>query len=322
MSIEIRSVADFVDVPEDQLARCLQAFRLTILRVKADRLAAANKVIAPGRIPFDLFVWRPRQDGELDSPVATPTLPIDELPLRCEARLRLKEMRVYCLEDFSEVTEREFLVLPDVGRLTVERIRGMLEQIGLEFKPDTDPVRALVEANRLARKVPPAERLSQVTDESGISTLGLAPAILRRAMRKGHLTVAALRNQPLRKLSAEYGKQQVKEILDVLAQAGLALQPAPSALDLWRAGLARAEELEIPRDPQTDVASAAPWLGYALTERLRRTGVVTLQNLADRCASASADDLHWLGRRTREKVLLFLRRAGLLERTAMPDLQK
>ena len=63
--------------------------------------------------------------------------PIIDLPLHYTVKQQLHTMNVYCLEDFSEVTEQEFRELPQVGSIAVEKIRFLLANLDMTFKTDT-----------------------------------------------------------------------------------------------------------------------------------------------------------------------------------------
>ena len=62
--------------------------------------------------------------------------PIDDLPLHSAVKQQLRTMNVYCLEDFSEVTEQELRELPQVESLTVAKIRSLLADLDMTLKAD------------------------------------------------------------------------------------------------------------------------------------------------------------------------------------------
>lgn len=308
---EFRTVADFVDLSEDELRLCLQAFGRAVLAVKIHRQALIDRGRDPASIPFDKFVWNSREAGREAATAPYPEMPLSELPLRTEAKIRLREMHVFALEDLSQVTELELIVLPNVGPLAVRKIRGLLAQIGLSLKPSDDPKRRLADAARLARKVSPGERYRNLTNASPVALLGFTASTYARTCRAGIRSVGELRGMNLRELCCKFGKNQVVEILDVLTNAGLALSPPPSDFELWREGLKPASALRMPSDPATVIECAAPWLGRAVARRCREHGIETLGALADGLRNNHAAGL--FGHKTLYSIRSFLREAGLLE---------
>ncbi len=61
---EIRTLSDFLDVPEEELHRCLRAFRQAVQQAKADRTNAVREGKPAKAIKFDTFTWKP-QDHEI-----------------------------------------------------------------------------------------------------------------------------------------------------------------------------------------------------------------------------------------------------------------
>lgn len=307
--MEIRKLSDFLEIPEDELHRCLNSFRRGVLKAKADRMALQKKGLSPEGIIFDAFIWKPNTTKETVG-VVPPETPVDELPIRYKTKLALKEMHVFALEDLSEVTEIELFMIPDTGHITIGKLRSMLTQIGLTFKSETDPVRKLHEDNRLSRILPASERLNSVTDESSISVLGLKQPTLERARRNGHLTLGHLRALSLRELLWSYGNKQVEEIVTLFSQAGMTFHKPLSNLDLWRIGMLKRENMPYPGDPNADISEAAPWLGSSVIERLRNSGVNTLQALANAMERSEFVDQVRFGPKTRTKIIEFLKYVG------------
>lgn len=314
---ELRTVDDFLDVPEEELYRCLQAFRLALLKTKVDRAAAAEHGLSARSIAFDTFVWNPRPAD--DTPVAPPTgiTPIEELPLRHAVRVELKRMHVFCLEDFSMVTETEFAVIPNVGLGTVQAIRERLTKIGLSFKPSDNPESRLYEQNRLARRVPVEERLASVTDESSIAALGLTPGTYSRARHNRHRTVADLCVLKLRDVMIAYGKRQALEIITLLRHTGRDLADKPTKTDLWHAGLIPRSELPMPASPDTPIGELAPWIGSAVARNLRESDVKTIGELVQLVQDRKVQKIPGVGRKTYGDLVDVLKRAGFAD-TATP----
>lgn len=313
--VHLKHVGDFLDVPDHELAACLNAFRLFVLRTKADRRAAEMEGLPHSSMPMESFCWNPRGQPENQNAPPEGTTPLEELPLRHSARQALRAMNVFCLEDLSEVSEREFHALRDVGALTVEKIRGLLASVGLTFKPSADPEARLREKNRVARKIAPSTRLASITDDSNVAELGLSASTFNRACRRKHLTVGNLRTLTVRDLAFDYGNTQVREILDTLKRAGLALHQAPTQTELWHYGLISADQLVLPTDPMTPLQDYSPWIGNALVRRLQKRGVGTIPQLAGILNSGAAKTIPGIGARTQKKLLSFLARLETSEAT-------
>lgn len=301
-----RTVADFLEVPEEELADCVCAFRKALLRAKADRHKAVRSGLPADSVPFDTFTWAPNDTEPVDNVPVTRTTPVDELPLRPVVRFALREMHVYCLEDLSEVDERELACTPAVGAHTVQRVRTLLARVGLDFKPDEDPERRRSERNRLARKLAPEVRFASITDASDISELGLSPGAYNRCRRKGHGTVGLLRELTLYDIARGFGEREAREIIEVLQRSGHPLRKQPTPLELWRYGFLSREELVIPTDASVDIGEFAPWLGSSLVDRLRKGGVTTPGGLRAMLGEGAGRPTVHLGPKTRAKLHAFL----------------
>lgn len=304
----LKHVGDFLDVPDNELAACLNAFRLFVLRTKADRRAAEMEGLPHDSIPMESFCWNPRDHLENQNIPPEGTTPLEDLPLRHSVRETLRTMNVFCLEDLSEVTEREFHAMRDVGALTVEKIRALLASVGLAFKPPADPEARLREKNRVARKVAPSARLASITDDSSVAELGLTASTFNRAHRRQHTTVGALRSLTVRGLAFDYGNTQGREILDTLKRAGLTLHQAPIQTDLWHYGFISAGQLVLPTNPLAPLQDYSPWIGNALVRRLQERGVGTIPQLAAILESGAAKAIPGIGTKTQRKLLSFLAR--------------
>ena len=57
---EIRSLADFLDIPEEELHRCLRSFREAIQKAKADRAASVQQGLPAQTVKFNRFIWQPQ----------------------------------------------------------------------------------------------------------------------------------------------------------------------------------------------------------------------------------------------------------------------
>ena len=62
--------------------------------------------------------------------------PVEDLPLADTVKHQLRTMNVYCLEDFSELGENEFMAIPHVGSIEFEKISFLLANLDMTFKTD------------------------------------------------------------------------------------------------------------------------------------------------------------------------------------------
>ena len=156
----LRSVSDFVDLPSSEVAMCLRAFRAWIERGQSLRAAAHDEGIEPTHLAFSEFCWHTRDEPSAHPPAwhYGPTTDNRHLGLRPSAMHRLRELNLYSLEDFTDASEDELLAVPDVGRATVNQIRGYLQAIGLDFRPSKNARTRANVASLAARKLPPAQR--------------------------------------------------------------------------------------------------------------------------------------------------------------------
>lgn len=270
----MRSLGDFVNLPPSEVAMCLRAFRDWIERGQSLRAAAQHEGIEPTQLAFSEFCWHTRDEPSAHPPAGhyEPTTDTRHLGLRPSAMYRLRELNLYALEDFTDASEDELLAVPDVGRATVNQIRGHLQAIGLDYRPSKNARTRANVASSAARKLPPAQRT--VTDDSPIAHLGLRTATLRRCLDKGLATVGALRSNSLRDLWISFGAKSVLELVETLELVGLDLASKPSQLEKWRYQAVRKETLTYPVD-DAPVAELEPWLGSACG-LLQKAGVATV----------------------------------------------
>lgn len=316
---EIRTLSDFLDVPEEELHRCLRAFRQAVQQAKADRTNAVREGKPAKAIKFDTFVWKPQDNEIKDVGNLQGTTPIEELPLRPVNRHRLRELSIYCLEDLSEVSESELRRMPDMGATMVARLRELLRAIGMDFKANPNPVAAMYERNRLNRKLAIEERASSITDDSHLSDVGFSPATIKRALKRGHESVGELRALSLRTLCIEFGKAQVHEILETLKQVGRPLHSAPTQMDLWQHGLLKGEEMPFGADANSGLDNLAPWIGQAAVTSFKREGMATVADLVARVEAGGLRKIKGVGARTAAQTVAFLRERGLM--AAAPDIE-
>lgn len=315
---EIRTLSDFVDIPEGDLPSCLSAFRKAILQAKADRAAAARDGKPSQSVKLEAFVWAPQDREVKDVGNLQGTTSIEELPLRPVTRHRLRELSIYCLEDLSEVSESELRRMPDMGATMVARLRELLNAIGMDFKPNPNPVAAMYDRNRLNRKLSFEERARTLINDSHLSDVGFSPPTIKRALIRNYETVGELRALTLRTLCIEFGKAQVKEILETLKLVGLPLQPEPTKLDLWRHGLLKSQEMQFSADANSALDDLAPWIGHAAVTYFKREGLETVGKLVARAEEGGLRKIKGVGARTAAQTVAFLRERGLM--AAAPDI--
>jgi Phage integrase protein. len=315
---EIRTLADFLDVPEEELHRCLRAFRQAVQQAKSDRTDAVREGKPAEAIKFDTFVWEPQDREAQDIGTLQGTTPIEELPLRPVTRHRLRELSIYCLEDLSEVSESELRRMPDMGATMVARLRELLNAIGMDFKPNPNPVAAMYDRNRLNRKLSFEERARTLINDSHLSDVGFSPPTIKRALIRNYETVGELRALTLRTLCIEFGKAQVKEILETLKLVGLPLQPEPTKLDLWRHGLLKSQEMQFSADANSALDDLAPWIGQAAVTYFKEEGLETVGELVARAGEDGLRKIKGVGARTAAQTVAFLRERGLM--AAAPDI--
>ncbi|MDM0022733.1 hypothetical protein [Variovorax saccharolyticus] len=140
MPRRIESVQDLAQLPQPELLPCLMALRKAIEKARQchadDCLHGRSPAEAPLR--FDAFEWGVRRKtGDLDQPIRLdPSTPIDEIPLRREARAALNSLGIYYVEDLSAISEQELLVKNSIGRQTAGRLRAALLRVGMDFLPN------------------------------------------------------------------------------------------------------------------------------------------------------------------------------------------
>jgi len=315
---EIRSLNDFLDVPEEELQSCLAGLKAAIHRIKANQAALLRDGHPEERIRFDVFAWEPVGKRRLETGSMQGATPIKALALKPRVRHVLSLLNIYYLEDLSEISESELIREPSVGQTTVARLREALHAIGMDFKPNPNPVGAMYDKNRALRKIPVEMRAHSLTDASHISELGLRSAILSRALDRDVITVGDLRAHSLRSLCMLFGQSQVKEILAVLDRAGKPLTTRPNQLELWRHGLLTADEVHVETARTGAVLNLAPWIGWACAKMLEEREVKTVGDLLNALKRGDLGKLKGVGKGTEARVKRILSERGLLPQEGGP----
>lgn len=175
----IRSLDDFLQVPEAQLPNCLAALHRAIEAQKKLRESAQVRGLATR---FTEFEWRPKEPRKPVALQVTATTAVQDLGLKPTAVFHFREMNLYALEDFAEVTAMDLRRVPDVGDSTVAQIRELLAVVGLRFREPTDPYYARLQRAKLARGMTALERNKNISDAADIADLGLKSTTLTRCI--------------------------------------------------------------------------------------------------------------------------------------------
>jgi DNA-directed RNA polymerase alpha subunit len=297
----IRTLDDFLNVPEAELVACLRTFRGWIEQRKALRSEAVRMGLSTASVQFEGFTWKPRPDASTTRPAKPypPETDVRELGLRPSAMHRFRELNLYALEDFTQVSADQLVGVPDVGPATVTQLQEYLRAIGLDFKPTASPYRAANTQAKIARSLTPEQRRANVNDNSSIAALGLESFTINRCLEKGLDTVSKLRQLNLWDLRRAFGQKSICDIVESLDSVGLPLLSNPSQLEKWRFGAIRSELLNQP-DDDADVKELQPWLG-SLPDHLAKAGINTVGRLRA-VAQAGGTTVRGLGRSSWERV--------------------
>lgn len=298
----IRTLKDFVSVPEDELRACLHAFRVAIERTKAVSTIPGSNGISIDGVQFNEFVWDPRNFEKVPTVAVHKTTLIEDLPLRPSTKRHLLEVNIYCIEDLSEISESELLVMRDIGRTTIEHLRELLKNTGMAFKPNPNQIGAIYERSRVSRKIAIEDRARNITDASHISELGLTPGVLRRAMQRGYLTVELLRGLSVRGYAIELGRSSAKEIINTLKMLGRPICGNPTPLDMWKHGLLEKKELDEDFSEKTPIANLAPWIGWSVAEKLERHGAATVGDAVTLARAGNLAKVNGVGAASAKKI--------------------
>lgn len=149
MSRTIRSVDDLAQLPDSELLACLGALRSAIHQARRQHADALRERQQPAEQPFHFhtFDWRPRGAQRFSMPAQlSPETPIEEISMRAAARVALRRLNIFCIDDLSAISEQELLQEEAIGAKTVGRLREAMGRVGLDFLPDAtaaDPGAAL-----------------------------------------------------------------------------------------------------------------------------------------------------------------------------------
>lgn len=313
----IRSVDDFLKVPEAELTNCMTAFRRAIEAHKRMLVVAGEGGTHSTTVPFREFVWKPREDERPPLDRVTSTTPVDELGLKPAAVRKFRDLNLYALEDFAQATENELRTIPDVGPSIVAKIRELLAAVGLAFRPPAHPWLRAEQKAKVARALAPEDRAKRISDESDTADLGLKGTTLTRCLEKGINTVGQLRGMTLRDLYVPFGSQSLIDLLTCLDAVGKPLYSAPSQLERWKYRAIARESLVAPTEDQP-VTDLQPWIGAA-AEHFARAGIRTVGELM-RVATAGGQHVRGVGQSSWDRVFdhFGLRRRAILRSGSSP----
>lgn len=304
--IVIRCLADFVDLPDSELARCLDAFRLAVLREKSRRETLSHAP-SSGDFGFDEFKWIPRVEKDPWEAEFTRETPIQALPIRYKAIGQLKDLNIYCLEDLSEISASELSVIPGMGLTTATRLGEVLQRIGLAFKCNPNPVAAMYERSHALRQQKRSSTEIPINADSHASELGLRGQTLSQLLRKGYTTVGVLQSLSLKQYSIVFGRKTALEIIMRLAEFGAPIGEDCSPRALWKHGLLATNEVPFDVSGGDPITHAAPWLGSSLTHKLLESGLSTVAQVVQAAVDGRLGSQGKLTPRARQITINFLR---------------
>ncbi|SEA98358.1 hypothetical protein [Variovorax sp. YR216] len=297
-------------MPDSELQACLSALRKAVVEAKRIHAVSQREGMVTGETPFvfSSFNWRPKAAQRLDTPLLGPETPIEEIPLRASVHQVLKELGIFRIEDLSAISESELLSEESIGRGTITRLREALAQAGMAFSPDPDATRRALDQTRAVLALSPEARASALRglkDSSPLSSLGLKPTTLTRALGGGHLTVGALRKLSLTMICESFGKREAREVYEALMLTDRPFAGSATPLDLWRHGLVETHELAAPTAAHAPVEELRPWLGTSV-DALQARGIHTLGALRSLVARQEVTSSREFGRTTTDRIFAFL----------------
>ncbi|MEJ8813674.1 hypothetical protein WKW77_21485 [Variovorax ureilyticus] len=297
-------------MPDSELRACLAAMRKAVVEAKRIHAISQREGIVAEDVPFVFasFNWHPKAAQRLDSPLLAPETPIEEIPLRANVHHILRELAIFRVEDLSAISESELLSEESIGRGTLTRLREALAQVGMAFSPDPDATQRALDQSRAVLALPREARASALKglkDASPLSSLGLRPSTLTRALGRGHQTVGALRKLSLAVICESFGKREAREVYEALMLTDRPFAGSATPLELWRHGLVETHELAAPTAAHTPVEELRPWLGSSV-DTLNARGIHTLDALRSFVAREEVTSSRGFGRTTADRIFAFL----------------
>jgi hypothetical protein len=200
----------------------------------------------------------------------SPATSIDELDLKPKAVSVFLDNGLKTLRDLAALPEAELRAQHGIGRGTLEKLRSILHSAGLRFAPPRDPVARLHWENR-QRRAEVLEPAATVADDAGVSALGLLPAALTAATRRGLRTISDLLSYTPLELSGIMSRRAVRDTMERLTLFGRSLQPeSPKRLNGF--GLIERSEYLNTLSVRTPVKELRQLLGRRAISALQAAG--------------------------------------------------
>jgi len=200
----------------------------------------------------------------------SPETRIDELDLKPKAVSIFLDHGLRTLRDLAAFPEAALRAQHGIGRGTLEKLRSMVHSAGLRFAPPPDPVARLHWENR-QRRAEVSKPAAPIADDAALSSLGLLPAALTAATRRGLRTVSDLVSYTPLELSGIMSRRAVRDTMERLTLFGRSLQPeSPRRLDGF--GLIERSEYLATLSVRTPLKELRKLLGRRATAALQAAG--------------------------------------------------
>ena len=200
----------------------------------------------------------------------SPETRIDELDLKPKAVSIFLDHGLRTLRDLAALPEAALRAQHGIGRGTLEKLRSIVHSAGLRFAPPPDPVARLHWENR-QRRAEVSKPAAPIADDAALSALGLLPAALTAATRRGLRTVSDLVSYTPLELSGVMSRRAVRDTMERLTLFGRSLQPeSPRRLDGF--GLIERSEYLSTLSVRTPLKELRKLLGRRATAALQAAG--------------------------------------------------
>jgi len=240
-----------------------QSGNVLVLDVERGKYPAIRCVTTRGRSGM--------QNAHTKSSAAiSPDTRIDELHLKPKALGIFLDNGLKTLRDLAALPEAELWAQHGIGQVTVEKLRSILHSAGLRFAPPADAVARLHWENR-QRRAEVLRPAAPVPDDAAISALGLLPAALTAATRRGLKTVSDLVSYTPLELAGVMSRRAVRDTIERLRLFGRSLQPESPRRPNGFGLIERSEYLNS-LSVRTPVKELRPLLGKRATSALRAAG--------------------------------------------------
>jgi hypothetical protein len=191
--------------------------------------------------------------------------------------LQLSSMSLYYVEDLVHVSEVDLFIQKQIGSRTVERLRKSLEDLGLCFMPNKNPVVAMHDRAKKLRKMTVESRACLIALDAEVSVLGLSRRAITACIRCQLFKVQDLLALKPRQFNSNFGRATAQELFKAICDAGLTLNSQPARLEIWRCGLLLTSDMDRPGE-DASVVELQPWLA-SIALVAKRQGVGTVGEL-------------------------------------------